>query len=360
MNRINVTSPFIAPKGEILARINNVLERKILTNQGPEVQEFERNIREYLHIDNFQFVANGTVALQLALKALSITEGEIITTPFTYVATISSILWERCEPVFADIEPDNFTIDANKIEELITERTKAIMPVHVFGYKCDVKKIESIAKKYRLKVIYDAAHAFGTRYEGESLLKWGDVSTLSFHATKLFHTIEGGGCIVNDVAVRERLDLIKRFGHNQDSHICLGINAKQDEINAAFGNVNLRYIEKIISERKRISEIYNEAFRSDVRIQLPKEQKDIDYNYAYYPMVFKSEEVLLRVFKSLNSQNIYPRRYFYPSLNLLPYVRSKGCSVSENVSRRVACLPLYVGLNIDDQKRIIDIVKREI
>ena len=222
-----VTQSFMPPWTEYAKILKSIWKRGVLTNQGPCVRELQKKLADFLGVQHFHYVTNGTVALELALSALDIDGGEVITTPFSYVATTSSILWQRCKPVFVDIEPDNFTIDPNKIEAAITPKTKAIMPVHVFGYVCDVDKIQKIADKHHLKVIYDGAHAFGSRYKGRSLLSFGDVSTLSFHATKLFHTVEGGACIVKDKSVSDKLELQKRFGQNGDNQLMLGINAKQ-------------------------------------------------------------------------------------------------------------------------------------
>ena len=352
---IYVTKPFLPPEEDYTAMISRIFERRILTNQGPCVRELESRLSEFLRVRHFQYVTNGTIALQLALKALGITGGEVITTPFTYVATISSILWERCTPVFADIEPDNFTIDADKIENAITGNTVAIMPVHVFGYACNVGKIQEIAGRHSLKVIYDAAHAFASRYNGRSLLDYGDISTCSFHATKLYHTVEGGGIAVRDDAVAEKLELVKRFGHNLDDHICLGINGKQSEFHAAMGLAILPYLKKIIAERKRVSDIYDSLLSG--KVKRPKEQNGLEYNYAYYPAVFRSESELLRVFDRLNADDIFPRRYFYPSLNNLPYLqKSVSCPVSEDISSRIACLPLYPDLKDEDVTRIARII----
>ena len=346
-----VTKPYLPPKEEFLERVSAIFDRSHLTNQGPEVCEFETRLREFLGVEHFQYVTNGTIAIQIAMRALDVTEGEVITTPFSYVATTSSILWERCTPVFVDIEPNNFTIDPAKIEAAITPRTKAIMPVHVFGYACNVENIEDIAQKYGLKVIYDAAHAFGSRYKGRALCSYGDISTLSFHATKLFHTIEGGACIVKDKEVAKKLDLIKRFGHVGDNHYALGINAKQDEFNAAMGNVNLNHIEEIIAERKRLSELYDTLLPS--RLRRPAKQEGLEYNYAYYPVVFESEQDLLNAFARLAKADIFPRRYFYPSLNTLPYLNERfSCPVSEDICSRIACLPLFVGLEEDTVRKI--------
>lgn len=355
---IYVTKSFMPPIEEYEAYVKKIYDNAILTNSGPFAKELVNKLTDFLKVKHFQYLTNGTVALQLALSALDIKEGEVITTPFSYVATTSSILWERLKPVFTDIETDNFTIDPAKIESAITEKTRAIMPVHVFGYACDVEAIEKIAKKHNLKVIYDGAHAFASKYKGKSLLSYGDISTLSFHATKLFHTIEGGAAIINDDTVAEKLDLQRRFGHNGDNHICLGINAKQSEFHAAMGLANFPYIEKIINERKRVSDLYDKELEN--LVTRPKSQPDLEYNYAYYPVLFKSETQLLKVFKALNENDIFPRRYFYPSLNNLRYVEHIPCPVSEDISSRIACLPLYPDLSNNDVLTICKIIKENL
>ncbi len=353
---IFVTKTFLPPEEDFLKYIKEIYKTRQLTNQGPLVKELEFKLKNFLNVENFHFVTNGTIALQLALRALDIEEGEVITTPFSYVATTSSILWEKLKPVYVDIEPKNFTLDPNKIEEKITPKTRAIMPVHVFGYACDVDKIQKIADKYNLKVIYDAAHSFGARYKEKSLASYGDISTLSFHATKLFHTVEGGGIIVKDKEVSDKLELIKRFGHNFDNHYRLGINAKQTEFNAAMGLSILPYMNEILEKRRRICKLYDELLK-DV-VQLPDKQKDLEHNYAYYPVVFKSEEELIRVFEKLKRENIYPRRYFYPSLNKLPYLKQKQiCPVSEDISLRVACLPLSFDTDEKLTVKIANLIK---
>ncbi len=352
---IYVTKSFMPPIAEYNEYVAGIFERCFLTNQGPLVQELERKLSGFLGVENLHYVTNGTVALQLALSALDINDGDIITTPFSYVATTSSILWQRCTPRFVDIEPDNFTIDVDKIEQTITPNTRAIMAVHVFGYACNIEKIEQIATKHNLKVIYDGAHAFGARYKGKSLLAYGDISTCSFHATKLFHTIEGGACIVHDKHVSDKLDLQRRFGHHYETYYMLGINAKQSEFHAAMGLANLPYVNDIIADRKRVCDTYDELLKGVV--ERPKKQSDLEYNYGYYPVVFKSEDELLRVLAALNAADVFPRRYFYPSLNTLPYVNGAPCPISEDISKRIACLPLYVGLGDDDINRICQIIK---
>lgn len=353
--RINVTKTFLPPIEEYESYVKNIWESGYLTNQGPLLQEFQQRVEEYLGVDNFHFVTNGTLAIQVALRALGVTEGEVITTPFSYVATTSAIMWEHCTPVYVDIEPETYCIDVSKIEAAITKDTKAILAVHVFGNPCDIEAIERIAKKHNLKVVYDAAHAFGVTYKGKSIFGYGDISITSFHSTKLFHTIEGGGIFVNDPAVNDTVELTKRFGHQMDDHYMLGMNAKASEFQAAMGLCNLKYIEQNIEARKVIFERYTEKLSA--KFGLPKINPAIGYNYAYYPVVFESEEMMQKAITQLNGDNIFPRRYFYPSLNKLPYVdESQSCPVSENIASRIICLPLYVGLESDDVDRVCRIV----
>ena len=343
MQRINVTKTFLPPQEEYDAYVKGIWERDWLTNQGQLILELEQKLAAREGVPNLQVVANGTLALQLALKSLDINDGEVITTPFSYVATTSAILWQNCQPVFVDIEPDTFCIDPAKIEAAITPRTKAILPVHVFGNACDVERIHQIADKHGLKVIYDAAHAFGASYGGKSLVSYGDISICSFHATKVFHTIEGGALIAKDPAVAEKIDLLKRFGHTGDEHFMLGINAKASEFHAAMGLANLKYIESNIAARKQIYQEYAELLPSGYRRPLIRDGET--YNYAYYPLLLESEAELKRVTAALNAQNVYPRRYFYPSLNKLPYIRpAQSLPISEDIALRILCLPLYTGL----------------
>ncbi len=340
MKNIYVTYPFLPPRDEFIKYVDDIYRRCILTNDGPLVCKLSDILSRYCEVQNLHYVANGTIALQLALRALGITSGEVITTPFTYVATISSILWERCKPVFVDIEPKNFTIDAKKIERAITKNTKAIMPVHVFGYACDVDSIQSTSKKYNIPVIYDAAHAFGVKYKGKMLCSYGDISTLSFHATKLFHTIEGGACLTNDDALSFRIEWMRKFGHGGDDHMMLGINAKQDEFNAAMGLANFTYISSIIKSRKKSCLRYDSNIGNTYT--RPASQEGLEYNFSYYPILFPTQDCLLSAVQRLNRKNIYPRRYFYPSLNTLPYLSYRqSCPVSEDISQRILCLPLW-------------------
>lgn len=350
---IYVTKSFLPPKEEYIGYLNQIWDSNQLTNNGPLTKQLEQNLADFCKVkaNNLRIVANGTIALQLSLNALGITDGEIITTPFSYVATTSAILWERCDPVFVDIDPETFNIDPLMIESAITPRTKAILPVHVFGNPCNIDLIERIAKKHNLKVIYDAAHAFGIEYNGKSIFEYGDISICSFHSTKLFHTIEGGLVYAKNVDIVEKAELAKKFGHIGDDHMQLGINGKASEFNAAMGLANLKYANDIIKDRKRASLKYDELIGDGYRRQ--SISKNTLYNYSYYPIVFNDEEELLRVKGSLEAKNIFPRRYFYPSLNNLPYLKKRqSCPNSEYLARRILCLPLFYGIE-DTQMEIV-------
>jgi dTDP-4-amino-4,6-dideoxygalactose transaminase len=345
MSPIQVTKSFLPPIEEFQEYIARIWATAQLTNQGPLLREFEDNVKAHLGLtdSNLHFVSNGTIALQLALRALDITDGEVITTPFSYVATASAILWERCTPVFVDVDPETFCLDPALIEDAITDRTRAILPVHVFGNAADVVAISHIAEDHALPVIYDGAHAFGARLHGRSVLGYGDVATASFHATKAFHTIEGGAVVTRDTAVHERLELLKRFGHNLDDHVMLGINGKASEFSAAMGLVNLHHIDEVIAQRRALVELYDRLLGG--RYGRQRMAAGLEENYAYYPIVFDSEAELLRSQRRLNTIDVWPRRYFFPSLNTLPYLTgSRACPVSESLAHRVMCLPLYPGL----------------
>ena len=338
---------------EYTAILKRAWDKAWITNNGILVQELEQKLKEYLGIKNLLFCNNGTIVLQMALKALNIT-GEVITTPFSYVATTNSLLWENCTPVFVDIDAHTFCIDASKIEPAITEKTQAILATHVYGYPCDVEMIEQIASKYDLKVIYDAAHAFGTEVNGKSLLSCGDISTCSFHATKLFHTGEGGCIICNDDTLAEKLLLYRSFGHLGDNYYSIGINGKSSELHAAMGLAVLPYMKDILASRKKQSLFYQTLLANSGLGFLPEAGNNCLFNFAYFPVVFHSEEELKYVMSALNNKNIFPRRYFYPSLNTLPYLApaKQHCPISESISPRVLCLPLYFDLSEEEQKNI--------
>jgi len=353
---INVTKTFLPDQEIYLEYVRGIWERGYLTNNGPLLQQLESQLKEYLEVDHLYFCGNGTIVLQIAIKALEIS-GEVITTPFSYCATSNAILWEKCVPVFVDIDKNTFNIDPELIEASITPATTAILATHVYGNPCDVEKIEEIARKHNLKVIYDAAHAFGVTYKNKSLLSYGDISTCSFHATKVFHTIEGGALISNHPELDEKLSLLRAFGHQGDeSYHFAGINGKNSEFHAAMGLCNLPLVPEIISARKEVFDAYDSQLNWDL-LERPVKNKDTVYNYAYYPVVFSSEQVLKDVLEALREQEIIPRRYFYPSLNTLPFMpRQIACPVSENISERVLCLPLYVGLPLTDVERISAII----
>ena len=353
---IYVTQPSLSPLEEYTALLEGVWERGILTHNGPMVQQFENDLSFKLNLKNFLAVNNGTIAIQMAIKALDL-KGEIITSPFTWVATISAIKWEGCTPVFCDVEEDTINIDPTKIEALINENTVAIMPIHVFGNPCDVEAIDKIAKKYKLKVIYDAAHAIGSEINGKSLLEYGDVSTTSLHATKLLNTAEGGGCIASDDIIFEKLKRIRFFGHNDAKEIVEdGFNGKMTEVHAALGIANLKYYDEVLRDRYKKYEIYRENLSKSKELTFQK-HKIGKTNYSYFPLIFKNESTLLKVETALNRENIYPRRYFYPSVNTFSnIVDYKECPVSESIASRILCLPLYWKLTEENIRLIISII----
>lgn len=357
---IPVTKTYLPPLGKYVSQLEKIWPDAWLTNNGPLVKELAESLRVHLGVPNLELVANGTLALQLAIKALGL-KGEIITTPYSYVATTNSILWEGCEPAFVDIEPQTFCINPDLIEAAITDQTSAILATHVYGYPCDVVRIQQIADKHKLKVIYDAAHAFGVRLAGESILQHGDCSTLSFHATKLFHTVEGGAVACKDAEVAKRVFLMKKFGHiGEDDYLDIGINAKMSELHAAMGRCVLPNVNESIATRKECSGWYDEQLEGCL-LQRPVPPVGLEYNYAYYPVVFHSHEVMLKVRQALIDNGIGPRRYFYPSLNTLPFLKpelKRACPISEGISSRVLCLPLYAGLSKAEVDVICGIIKQ--
>jgi len=339
---IYVTRTFLPPRAEYDAWLDKVYASHVLTNNGPVHRELEETLRARFDVPYLKLMTNGTLAIQLALRALGVT-GKVITTPFSYVATTSALLWEGCEPVFVDIDPKTCCIDPTLIEDAITPDTTAILATHVYGIPCDVEAIDVIAKKHGLKVIYDAAHAFDVTYKGKSILAWGDASTLSFHATKLFHTVEGGAVILHDEATDDQLRLLRSFGHNGDTHYSLGINAKMSEVHAAMGMAVLPHVEECIRQRQELDEMYrSELAELPVRF-LPK-NKDIMHNYAYFPVFFDASDMRELVQVKLEEVGIFSRRYFYPSLNELPYVAGAKMAVSERAAATAMSLPFYPGL----------------
>jgi dTDP-4-amino-4,6-dideoxygalactose transaminase len=345
---IPVNKPFLPPKEDYELLLHGIWKRKWLTNMGPLATDLEMKLKEHLNVNQLLFVTNGTIALQLAIKSLRLT-GEIITTPFTYVATTSSIVWEGCKPVFVDIDKHSLNIDPTKIEDAITENTSAILATHVYGNPCDVKAIKKIADKHNLKVIYDASHAFGVKVDGKSIFEYGDISTCSTHATKLFHTIEGGFVVTKNLELLKIMAYMRNFGHDgPERYLGLGINGKNSEFHAAMGLANLPYIDAIDNQRKKLTERYNLKLKNFKAIQ-PLWHKKSTSNYAYYPVVFESEELLLNCIKELKLNEIFGRRYFYPSLaTSLPYIETIVLENTENIAKRIFCLPLYYDLNIEE------------
>lgn len=353
---IFVTQPSLAPLNEFSDILKEVWDNGILTHHGPKVQELENLLSLKLNVKYLTSVVNGTLALHLAIKALNL-EGEIITTPFTFIATASSIVWEKCTPIFVDINPDTFNIDSHKIKDAITSRTVAILAVHVFSNPCEIEAIDLIAKQYNLKIIYDAAHAMFVNYNGRSILEYGDISTTSFHATKIFNTGEGGACITRNKKLSERLKELRFFGYSINKDILSeGTNAKMTEIHAALGLANLKHIDYVLIKRKELSNLYKELLGNVVEYQ---EFNSNSYNYTYMPVLFKNSELLINIEKRLNEKGVFPRRYFNPSLNELPDLENKqSCPISEDISRRVLCLPLYTELKREDIKEICNIIKK--
>lgn len=352
---INVTKTFLPSIAAYQSYLNRAWEKVWLTNRGELTLELEHKIKETYHINNIIITNNGTIPLQIALKLLG-NQGEIITTPFSYVATTSAIIWENCKPVFVDIHPEYLSIDESKIEAAITSKTTAILATHVFGNPCDVEAIEKIAKKHNLAVIYDAAHCFGVTYKNNSIFNFGDVSTCSFHATKIFHTGEGGAMFCNDESLYHKLYYSHNFGHNGplDFH-GLGINAKISELQSAMGLAVFDHLEHIFKERKKVVDFYlnNLDFTA---LSTMKIRENTLWNYSYFPVIFNSEEDLLQVQQKLNEAEIYPRRYFYPSLNTIDFVNGDAMPISESIASRILCLPLYVGLTEEELQLIVTLI----
>lgn len=356
---INVTKTYLPNKEKYKQYVDEIYANGWLTNNGPLVQRLEKRLAEYLGVKNIVLVSNGTVALEIAYRTLGL-KGFVISTPFSFVATTSSLVTNQLLPIFADIDPNTFNLDPSNIEKLITPNTSAILPVHVFGNACEVESIEKIANKHNLRVIYDAAHAFDVKYKDKSVLNYGDISTLSFHATKLFHSIEGGALIINDDDLVDKARYLINFGiKNAEEIPHLGTNAKMNEFEAAMGLCVLDDMEQIKQNRKTILETYQTQLNGLVQFQ--KQNENATENYSYFPVVFESEEQLLKAQKALNEQEIFPRRYFYPSLDTLTYIEPKQeCTISRDISKRILCLPIYAELEKDIQSEIIKTIKGSI
>ena len=353
---INVTKVYLPDKAKYRAYIDRIYESGWLTNNGHLLEELEARLQVHLGVKHLILVANGSLALQLAYKALDL-KGEVITTPFSFVATTSTLAWEGLKPVFADISPNSFNLDPAQIEQHITPHTSAIVPVHVFGNPCDIEAIQHIAQKHNLKVVYDGAHAFGVNYKGQSVFNYGDISILSFHATKLFHTIEGGAVITNDDELAKKIRRFINFGITGPTTIeGLGINAKMNEFEAAMGLCVLDEIETIAAQRKHIWQTYQTELEGLVEFQAFNSHAN--NNYAYTPVLFETEAQLLKVQKALNDDGIFPRRYFYPSLDTLDYLQTcQVCANSRDIASRILCLPIYSGLAKQEQNLIISTLR---
>lgn len=352
---IPVTKPFLPPREVYQQYLEGIWSRQWLTNMGPLASDLEMRLKDMLQVSHLLFVTNGTVAIQMAIKALDL-NGEIITTPFSFVATTSSIVWENCQPVFVDIDENSLNIDAERIEAAITENTSAILATHVYGNPCDVMKIESIARKHNLKVIYDAAHAFGVEVNGKSVFEYGHISTCSLHATKLYHSGEGGLIITKEADLLKKLAYIRNFGFDGPEHFAeLGLNGKNSEFHAAMGLANLTYIDAIHQKRKDLAERYDAKLKN-LKARRPVWHQNSENNYAYYPLVFESEELMMKIVEHLKGHEIFTRRYFFPSLaTALPYIDKKfNLPITDDISRRVLCLPLYFDLTFEE----IDLITR--
>ncbi|MEA3259787.1 MAG: DegT/DnrJ/EryC1/StrS family aminotransferase [Pseudomonadota bacterium] len=360
---IPVTKPYLPSREKLDKYLDGIYERQWLTNNGQLVQELTQQLEDYLGVENLLLVSNGTLALQIAYRAVGVSDTtpgaqpEAITSPFTFIATASSLKWDGVQPVFADIDPDTWCLNPANIEAAITPNTRAIVPVHVFGNACDVEAIGAISQKHSLKVIYDASHAFGVNYKGESLLKHGDAATLSFHATKLFHTGEGGAIIFKRKEDLERAKRMINFGITGPESIEeLGINAKMNELQAAMGLCVLDEMEDNLTARAAVWHRYEQALSQALQLQAKPEAQD--YNYAYFPVVFENEEQAVGIAATLKENGVLARRYFYPSLDSLELVNgTDNCQVSRSIANRILCLPLYAELEAESSKLIIDKIK---
>lgn len=364
-NTITVTSPLLPDLKEFEKMLEDIWQRKWLTNNGYYHKELEKALAEYLGVPYISLFTNGTLPLITALQAMRIT-GEVITTPYSFVATTHSIWWNNLKPVFVDVEEETGNINPEKIEAAITPRTTAIMPVHVYGNPCNTKRIQEIADIYGLKVIYDAAHAFGVNVNGKSILENGDMSTLSFHATKVYNTVEGGALICRDEATKKRIDYLKNFGFaGETTVVAPGINSKMDEIRSAYGLLNLKQVDEAIAKRKHISELYREALRNVPGIRFLNDIEGVRHNYSYFPIFITEKEYGMSrdaLYDKLKSQNILARRYFYPLISNFPVYRGlesanvANLPIATKLANQVLCLPMYADLTDDDVERVIEVV----
>jgi len=364
-NPVYVTQPALPPLEEFTEYLKQIWESKIITNNGPFHQQFEKELTEFLGVNYLSLFANGTLALVTALQALRIT-GEVITTPFSFVATTHALWWNNIKPVFVDIETDYFTLDPLKIESAITPQTTAILPVHVYGNPCEVEEIQMIADAYGLRVIYDAAHAFGVRIKGNSILNFGDLSILSFHATKGFNTIEGGAIVCHDEKTKKRIDFLKNFGFAGETTVIEpGINAKMNELQAAYGLLQLKYAGEYTSKRKEIADLYRKELLGNEGIRVLHDIEGVDHSYTYFP-IFVDEhlygESRNSLYERLKKNDIYVRRYFYPLISQfptyrgLPSARKENLPLACNVTEQVICLPIYPDLKERQLNKILNVI----
>lgn len=368
MNKIYVTQPSLPKIDDFILYLQEIWDSKWLTNQGKFHQEFEKKLGEYLGVKYVSLFTNGTLALITALQALRIS-GEVITTPYSFVATTHALWWNGIKPVFVDVEPEYCNLDPNKIEAAITPKTTAILPVHVYGDPCDVEAIQNIADIYGLKVIYDAAHAFGVEINGTSVLNFGDLSVLSFHATKVFTTFEGGAIICHDEKIKKRIDFLKNFGFADEiTVVAPGINAKMSEFQAAIGLLQLKYVDRYIKSRKIITEMYKKELSNIKGIRFLNKVKGVRHNYAYFPIFIDEKEYGMNrdeLYKKLKEHNIHGRRYFYPLIsNFSTYkgldsAKPNNLPVANRIARQVICLPIYPNLDRDVIAKIGKIIKRD-
>lgn len=348
---IQVTKTSLPSLEEYVRELRSIWESGQVTNHGPLVTRLEEMLKDYLGVRHILLVCNGTMALQIAIRALGL-EGEVITTPFSYVATTSSLVWEGCTPVFADVDAKSLCIDPRKVDEACSARTTGILATHVYGNACEIEALEDIARRRSLKVLFDAAHTFGARYCGRSLASYGDASILSFHATKIFHTGEGGAIITDDDEVADRVAYLRNFGHRgREEFWGLGINGKMSELHAAMGLALLPHFPEILKGRRRRSELYDQLL-INAPVETVDWREDLERNYAYYPILLETEQDLLAARERMQALDIYPRRYFYPVLSSLPYVDSPPMTIAEGAARRVLCLPMGHDVGEDVQTKI--------
>lgn len=355
---IPVTKPFLPPNEEVYQLLDGIWNRNWLTNNGPLVNELEEKLKVGLDVPNIHFTGNGTIALQIALKTLGQT-GKIITTPFSYVATTSSIVWEGFQPVFADIDSKTLNIDPASVEALIDPGIRAILATHCFGNACDIEALEVIGKKHGIPIIYDAAHCFGTRFNDKAIFSYGDICVTSFHATKVFHTVEGGAIFTKNQALHDRIFYMRNFGHNgPETFNGVGINGKNSEFHAAMGLCNLSYIDNILASRKRQAVIYDQLLEG-LPINKQQLQPGCEPNYSYYPVIFSNESVALQVKAALEQHDIFPRRYFYPTLSSLDYIKKPNPTpVADDIAGRILCLPVYYDLIRTEQENVVKVIRK--